>query len=205
MRLLTSLALTFYVLVITILGSIVILFVGHTFLFEDIANSLSVFYNDLHMRWLAGGIGGALITISFILARIISGTRQKERTIAFDNPSGRVSVSLGAVEDLIKRMMYRLAEIGEARLHIIATKKGIETDVRLTLKADVNIPELTSRLQELVKSKIQEILGIEEAVIVRIHVVKIASEESKSLKNKREGSEGKIESSTSAPFHGYRT
>ena len=202
MRFFTGVALLFYVMTISFIGGVVILFVTHTILLEDVNSYLSIVYYDMHIRGIAGGVGCALIVLSFIFARIISGGRQKERTIAFDNPSGRVSVSLGAVEDLVKRLMYKLQEIKEVRLHIIATKKGIEVDARLILKSDVNIPDITSRLQELVKTKIQEILGIEEAVIVRIHVIKIVSEENKAKRNKEE-TEEKTEPAP-VPFHGYR-
>ena len=202
MRFFTGVALLFYVMTISFIGGVVILFVTHTILLEDVNSYLSIVYYDMHIRSVTGGVGCALIVLSFIFARIISGGRQKERTIAFDNPSGRVSVSLGAVEDLVKRLMYKLQEIKEVRLHIIATKKGIEVDARLILKSDVNIPDITSRLQELVKTKIQEILGIEEAVIVRIHVIKIVSEENKAKRNKEE-TEEKAEPAP-VPFHGYR-
>ena len=202
MRFFISVGLLFYVLIISLAAGITLLFIGHVIVLTDVTSFLNVVYSDDQVRGIVGGVSAALIFLSFIFARVISGGRQKERTIAFDNSSGRVSVSLGAVEDLIRRLMYKLAEIKEAKLHIIATKKGIEVETRLILKADVNIPDLTARLQDLVKSKIQEILGIEEAVIVRIHVIKIISEENKSKRSK-DDIEEKPES-TAVPFHGYR-
>ena len=201
MRFLTGIALLFYVLIISIMAGATILFVTHVVLLDDINRYLSVVYDDSHVRMVAGGVSAALMILSFMFARIISGGRQKERTIAFDNPSGRVSVSLSAVEDLIKRLMYKLSEIKEARLHIIATKRGIEADARLTLKADVSIPDITTRLQELIQGKIQEILGIEEPVTVRVHIIKISLEESKSKRDKEE--DGKTEPAP-VPFQGYR-
>ncbi len=202
MKFLAGVALLFYVLIISLGAGVVVLFVAHLVLLEDIVHFLNIAYSDVQIRGIVGGIAGAIIFMSFIFARVISGGRQKERTIAFDNPSGRVSVSLSAVEDLVKRLMYKIVEVKEARLHIIATKKGIEADARLVLNADVNIPEVTARLQELVKSRIQEMLGIEEAVMVRIHVVKITVEENKSKRSKDSGEE-KTEPAQ-VPFHGYR-
>ncbi len=202
MRFFTGVALLFYVLTISAGAGIVILFVLHIFLLQDVMNVLNVVYSDNNIRGIAGGIAGAIIIFSFIFARIISGGRQKERTIAFDNPSGRVTVSLGAVEDLVRRLMYKTYEIKETKLHIIASKKGIEVTARIILKSDVSIPEITSRLQEMIRSRIQEILGIEESVLVRIHVVKIMTEDIKG-KTSKEDSGDKIEPTT-VPFHGYR-
>ena len=203
MRFFTGVALLFYVMTISFIGGIVILFVTHTILLNDVTEYLNITYLDMHIRSIVGAVGGALIVLSFVFARIISGGRQKERTIAFDNPAGRVSVSLSAVEDLVKRLMYKLSEIKEVRLHIIATKRGIEVEARLVLKADVSIPDITAKLQDLVKNKIQEILGIEETVIVRVHVVKIVTEENKPKRGKGDAEEEKAEQAP-VPFHGYR-
>ncbi|HOW36002.1 MAG TPA: alkaline shock response membrane anchor protein AmaP [Candidatus Omnitrophota bacterium] len=202
MRFFTGIGLLFYVATITILSTAAILLVTHTFPLEEIDKYLAVAYSDNHIRAIVGGVAAALIFLSFIFARIISGGRQKERTIAFDNPAGRVSVSLGAVEDLVRRVIYKIPEIKEVKSHIIATKKGIEVDIRLILKTDVNIPDMTSKLQDLVRSRIQETLGVEETVIVRIHVAKIVTEDIKSKRSKAESEEKN--SDAAVPFHGYR-
>ena len=201
MRFFTGVALLFYVLTISLAAGITILFVAHVLLLEDVINILNVIYSDSQVRTVVGSIAGFIIILSFMFARLISGGRQKERTIAFDNPSGRVTVSLGAVEDMVRRLMYKSYEIKDTKLHIIASKRGIEVSARIVLKSDVSIPEITSRLQEMIRNKIQEILGIEESVLVRIHVVKIITE-ARGKSNKEE-SEEKAEP-TPLPFHGYR-
>lgn len=202
MRFFNGVALLFYVLIISFGAGITLLFVTHGLLWTDVIGFLRVAYEDINVRSIVGGVAAAIIFLSFVFARLISGGRQKERTIAFDNPSGRVLVSLGAVEDLVKRILYRLPEIKETKLHIVKNKKGIEADTRIVLKTEVSIPEMTGRLQELVKSKIEEVLGIEEPVVVRVHVVKIVSDEHKAKRPKEEPEE-KVDSTT-VPFHGYR-
>ncbi len=77
-----------------------------------------------------------------------------------------------------------IPEIKEIRPDVIATKKGILTDIRVVLKAEANIPELTSRLQEITRSKIQEVLGIEEQIIIKIHVTKIITPEQRDKRRK---------------------
>ena len=176
-------------------------YVVDTPLLARIHDSLDILQNHLQMRTIIGLVGFILILLSFLFAKLIAGFEQKERTIAFDNPAGRVSISLGAIEDMVKRLVLRETEVKEVRPNIIATKKGLQAEARLVLKADVNIPEVTARLQELIKSKIQDMIGIEEKVGVRIHVVKIISEEPRSKRDKdnyRERSEPTI------PFQGYR-
>jgi uncharacterized alkaline shock family protein YloU len=109
-----------------------------------------------------------------------------------------VTIALSAVEDLIKRLAGIIPEIRDLRPDVIATKKGIIVDLRVVLRSEANIPELTGRLQEMVRSKIQEVLGLEEQVTIRIHVIKIVSAEEKEKRKKEiEKEEPPI------PFSGY--
>ncbi len=203
MRFFTRVAILFYVVTISTTGFLAIFFayVVDTPLLIKIHYFLDSLKDDMQVRTIIGLVGFILILVSFLFARMIAGFQEKERTIAFDNPSGRVSISLGAIEDMIKRLVLRESEVKEVRPNIIATKKGLETETRLVLKADVNIPEMTARLQELIKGKIQDMIGIEEKVTVKIHVIKIISEEHKS---KREKDSVRERSEPTIPFQGYR-
>ena len=201
MRFIRRLAVYFYVLTISLISGVAILFVTRTIPIEDINYYLQIAYTSDDVRLVIGLAASALILISFILERIIADYQQKERTIAFDNPAGRVLISLYAVEDLVRRVLYKIPEIKDVKPKIVATKRGIEISVRLILKADVNIPDLTLKLQELIKNKIQEILGVDETVIVRIHVVKIVGEETRP--KRKEDAQEKTETAP-IPFQGYR-
>ena len=57
----------------------------------------------------------------------------------------------------------------------IATKKGIDISTRVIFWSDANIPEATEKIQGLIRSRIQEMLGIDEPIIVKVHVTKIAA------------------------------
>jgi uncharacterized alkaline shock family protein YloU len=103
-----------------------------------------------------------------------------------------------AVEDLIRRLTGIIPEIKELRPDVRAKKDRIEVDLRVVLRSEVNIPELTGRLQEITRLKIQEVLGLEEQIIIRIHIAKIVSREEKEKKKKEtERQEPTI------PFGGY--
>jgi len=203
MKFFTRIAILFYVVTISTLGALIIasVFVLDQTLLDKIDYYLQLLASDLQLKTIVGLIGLLFILLSLIFARIISGARQKERTIAFDNPSGRVSISLIAMEDMVKRLILRESEVKEGRPNIIATKKGLDIEARLVLKADVNIPEVTSRLQNLIKEKIQEMIGIEEAVTVKIHVVKITADEGKFKRSKNDYPD---KTETNIPFQGYR-
>jgi len=99
--------------------------------------------------------------------------------IAFDNPGGRVSVSLNAIEELIKRIISRFSEVREVKSRVSVSRKGLHIKVRLILRAEGSIPEVTSRVQDAVKSKIQDTIGIDEPIDVAIYVGKILPDQGK--------------------------
>jgi len=183
MRIFKVLGILFYAGTIILVGLGLIVLSLNILQPQDINNLLTYTQYNLNSRIIVGLIGALLILISFSFAQLILGRFQSEKTIAFTTASGEVTIALSAVEDLIKRLAGIIPEIRELRPDVIATKKGILVDLRVVLRSEANIPEITARLQEITKSKIQEVLGLEEQIITRIHVAKIIASEEKKRKD----------------------
>lgn len=199
MRVFTVLGIIFYATILIIIGAILIVFSLNLLLPDDI-NSLFVFIQDsTNLRIVLGLSGLLLVLISIAFAQLILGGFQREKTIAFTTSSGEVTIALSAVEDLIKQLSSLLPEIKELRPDVVAGKKGITVDLKVVLRSEANLPELTARLQDITKSKIQEVLGVEEAIIIKIHITKIISREDKEKKKKDFGKE----EPAAIPFGGY--
>ena len=199
MRFFTVLGIVFYAAVIIVIGLALIVFSLNLLLPQDINNLLIYAQSSHNSRIIIGLSGALLILISFSFAQIILGKFQREKTIAFATSSGQVTISLSAVEDLIRRLAGIIPEVKELRPDVVANKKGIIVDMRVVLRSEANIPELTSRLQDITKSKIQEVLGLEEQIIIRIHVAKIAHDE----KDNRRRRDFEKEDRSTIPFSGY--
>ena len=199
MRFFTVLGIVFYAVMIMVIGLALIVFALNLLLPADI-NNLLIFAQSSHNSRVAIGLSGALlILISFSFAQIILGKFQREKTIAFATSSGQVTISLSAVEDLIRRLAGIIPEVKELRPNVVANKKGIIVQMRVVLRSEANIPELTSRLQDITKSKIQEVLGVDEQIIIRIHVAKITHDE----KDSRRKKDFEKEDHSTIPFSGY--
>lgn len=182
MRLLTSLIIRFYSIVLVLIGMAIILISLNVLPTQNITDILNYLLSNFNSRVILGLSGFLLMVVSSFFAQLVLGKFQREKTIAFSTASGEVTVALSAVEDLIKRLSGVIPEIKELRPDVIATKKGIIVDLRVVLKSEANIPDLTSRLQDITRSRIQEVLGLEEQIIIKIHVVKIISNEDKDKK-----------------------
>jgi hypothetical protein len=196
MRFFTVLGIIFYTTVLSLVGVLLIVISLNWLPVEMINSWLGYLQTGFQARFTVGSMGILLILISISFAQLILGKIQKEKTIAFSNPSGEITISLSAVEDLIIRIMRSLSEIKDAKPDVIATKKGIEIDLRISLKSEVNIPEFTAQLQEMLKNRVGEVLGIEEPIIIKIHVTKISSHQEKTEEKRPE--------QPTIPFSGYR-
>ncbi len=199
MRFLTVLGIVFYAAAIIVIGLVFIAFSLNLLLPQDINNLLTFAQSNQNTRIVIGLSGVLLILISISFAQIILGKFQRERTIAFATSSGQVTISLSAVEDLIRRLAGIIPEVKELRPNVVANKKGIIVDMRVVLRSEANIPELTSRLQDIAKSKIQEVLGLEEQIIIKIHVAKIVHDE----KDNRKKKDSDKDDFSTIPFSGY--
>ena len=130
-------------------------------------------YTTANIKLILVITGTLLIFISIMVVQLALGKLQRERTIAFENPDGQVTISLTAIEDFIKRAIKQMPEVKELKPHVRAGKKGISIINRVVLFSDINIPETTEKIQNVVKTRILEMLGVEEPVSIRVHVVKI--------------------------------
>jgi uncharacterized alkaline shock family protein YloU len=171
--------------------------------FEYLDGLFQAAYHEQDLRVVTGLIAIGILLINYIFFKIIAADYHQGRTLAFDNPSGRVTVSVNALVDLVRRVMLRLPEVKNVRATIKVMKKKLLVRARLTLKAEVNIPEMTSNLQELVKSRIQDTISIEDTVEVRIHLNNIIPAPDKIKKGPAEETVPQ-DIKPSIPFRGYR-
>lgn len=148
--------------------------------------------------WLISGFTGMLmILITFSVSKFMLSRFQREKTIAFTNPEGQVTISLSAIEDLIRKVAKQVSDVKDLRCDVKANKKGaIQITAKVSLWSDSNIPEATERVQNLVKTKVQDMLGLEEAVTCTVHITKIVHKED--FKKKR----GEKQDSNEESFHG---
>jgi len=173
MKFLTRIAVLFFVTLILFFSSFMLLFVFNYIELRSVLNMFTMIYFDETLRMFFAVSAGVLLILNFAFYRMFTVSIRKEGTIAFDNPDGRVSVSLGAIEELTKRVIAKVAEVHDVKSKISASKKGLQIKIRLVLKAEKSIPEVTSRVQELVKRRVQNAIGLDEPINVSIYVGRI--------------------------------
>jgi uncharacterized alkaline shock family protein YloU len=177
MKIFSNLVFFFYTLIFLIIGACLVTVSIHAVSAESMVITLQYIYNTPQARIVTAATGLFLIIVSITFAHLTASGIQREKTIAFTNPEGRVTVSLAAIEDFIRRLITQISEIKELKPNVIASKKGVEVSTRVVLFSDTNIPEVTEKIQTVIKKRVQEMLGIEDTIKVLVHVAKIIQKE----------------------------
>ncbi|MFH1776209.1 MAG: alkaline shock response membrane anchor protein AmaP [Candidatus Omnitrophota bacterium] len=177
MRTFSKFLVTFYTLIFMVMGIVLVFLALHFRKTIDLSFVFEYFTDNPNLWIILAASGIVLVVVSFSLAKLAYGSFQREKTIAFNNPEGQVTISLSAIEDVIKRITKQVTEVREIRSYVSATRKGIDITSRIVLWSDTNIPEVTEKIQSIVRNHVQEMLGIEEPIIVKVHVVKIVQKE----------------------------
>ena len=187
-----------YMVLVTLLGIGLVSFSLQWVAVEETVHWLENAYVDHNLRLLFGITGVGLVLLNWVIVQLTLAKFHRQKTIAFENPDGQVTVSLSAVEDFIRRAARELPEVKDLRSDVVAGKGRIFVRARVVLWSEAHIPEVTERIQALVRSRVQEMLaGIEEPVVVRVHVAKI------SHRDDNEKALGRREEPITTPFRGY--
>lgn len=118
----------------------------------------------------------------------------KTRNVSFDNPGGKVKISLKAIEDSITALISREVEgIKSLKVKNYVSPKGLETKIYLKLISGLNIPETCSTIQEITKNYLQDAVGVERVSNIEVNVTNISGgeflSETSSEKEEEEGKE----------------
>ncbi len=191
----------FYMTIVMVVGCFFLLLSLKWIKLGSLVMILQTIYTQDRLRLIIGITAGVILFKNFLYYQLLS-MNLGRKTIAFDNPSGRVSVSLSALEDLIRRTINKFPEVKQSKSNVVTSKKGLRVTVKLILRSGRNIPELTSRIQDLVQNKVHEMIGISEPVNVTVYISKIVPDKDSDRDSSEKIREEKLE--PHIPFHGYR-
>ncbi len=203
MKLFTWIIMSCYIILFMLIGLGLVAMALHWIPIDGPIWWLELAYNEKNWRVACFLTGIGLVLINWMYAELVLARFQKQKTIAFENPNGQVTVSLSAIEDFIYRSSQDLGgDVKEIRSDVVARKGKILVRARATLWGGAHIPEAAERIQTVVKAKVQEMLsGVEEPVIVRVHVAKVVPKEGKG-KGKESLSDRRPTPYVTQPFRG---
>ena len=95
-----------------------------------------------------------------LIWKSIRGEHKKKQAVIHERSQGEVRVSLNAIEALAEKEAYTVEGIREAKARVGAAPEGINIKLRVTVTPDVSIPQLAEGLQQQVKDRINNVVGI---------------------------------------------
>ncbi|HLS88048.1 MAG TPA: alkaline shock response membrane anchor protein AmaP [Sphingobacteriaceae bacterium] len=126
-------------------------------------------------RWVAALVAAVFFVSSVRLLIFAFRRRAAGAALVHDSALGEVQISLKAVENLVARAGRQVEGVRELNARVESGKDGIQVHLRGSVYPEVNIPELSDRLQNLVKRHVRSVVGV-EVENVRFHVKDIGDD-----------------------------
>ena len=133
----------------------------------------------ISLKLLLGLIGAISVMLVIALLNFVWSGVASEKNIAFKTEYGEVLVSLSAIEDYVRKIMRDDPSIRDLRSKVMVRKRGLVISLKAVMLSEINIPSVTEKIQSELRDKVQEMLGMEEPVVVKVFITKIGEKEKK--------------------------
>ncbi len=127
----------------------------------------------------AGGIwtalaGAVMLLFGILYIVIVLSSKKPEKSFSVESEDGETRITFGAIEDMLKKSTSRIDGIDDIRPMVVEGKGGLEILTRGSVTEDVSIPSITARINDVIKSQVSDVLGIEQMGAIRTYIYKIA-------------------------------
>lgn len=118
----------------------------------------------------------------------------RTRVVSYDNPGGKIKISLRAIEEYINSMLKKQVEgIQTLKIKTGLSARGLETKIILKMYSNLNIPETCSSIQELTRDYLQDVVGVDRISHIEVFVTSIKTEEQEIKKPSPEDSKDDVD------------
>lgn len=163
----------FSVLVYLTIGSFLLIMSLRIVALEDVMTAVEQVYRDLWNSFEAFVIGFLFICVGLVFAKILIARARAEDSIVYQSSMGRVSVSLAAIEDIVRKALKKFLVVKDCKVKTNVQDGELEVIMRLILWSAMNVPDLIRDIQDEVKQKLARVLGMEYPLDIKAEVVKV--------------------------------
>lgn len=144
---------------------------------DAISGPLSYALENMSGRLASLAIGVILLLglVYFVLGNLQAARR--ERTVVLQTPMGEVLVSLPAIEDFARVLKNRIEGLRDIKGRVIYTRRGLKVSARVTVLSEYSIAEVTQKVQDGIRTYIQQTLGIQQEINPTVVVTKVVNRE----------------------------
>jgi len=163
-----------------VLGTLVFLMLG-CFLFfcvfiglsslEDVVKDIERLYDH---RILAGCIGFFFVSVGYVGVKILIKRSNKDELFVVDSEYGRTSISVFAVEDLVKKVIKRYENVKRFKLKVAIQNKVLTITAVLVVWLGKPVADCIEEIQSEIKRKLITFVGLtKENMNIEIKVSKV--------------------------------
>lgn len=163
-----------YAVLMLVVGLLLLLAATNVVSTEQWTTALNAAKENLYSQAALGVVGGLFALIGVTAPFRVARRLNKNRIIAFQNPDGEVTISLSAIEDYVRKVAGSISAIKDIRSRVGAGRKGINIVCDAAIFSGANIPEVTEKMQTVLKNKLNEMIGVEEKINIKMNISKIA-------------------------------
>lgn len=148
-----------YDMIILFLGGIIVLTVLN---YLDPASYLGIAMGAASNRIILGALGMVLIIIAFLVLISLFKGQPKERAIIVENAlQGSISMTVPAVKVIIHKSLQKIEGVRETKTIVENPGEGLTIYIHMMINPEINVPELSKKVQETVKQDLMDIGGLE--------------------------------------------
>ncbi|MGE5381710.1 MAG: alkaline shock response membrane anchor protein AmaP [Methylocystaceae bacterium] len=151
------LVLTLYNLALVALGTAMISAAAGNTIWLD---TITYWFTNPWERIWAGAVGGLLFVLGLMLIILTLKREKPPMALVKDAEFGHVYITIPAVEQVVLKSARTVPGVREARPVISSSRPGLKIYLHLLTMPDAIIPELTSGLQQTVKTDVERLVGI---------------------------------------------
>ena len=129
-------------------------------------------------------VAAVLFLISIRIIQLsFMGRKKDKQTIIGEGKLGTVQITIEAINNFVKDVVSAEENTTNTKSSIKVTEDGLDIILNLTVYDKVKVPSLANRIQEKVKSEIEEAIGAEvDQVEVLINSIEKPKERNKKLR-----------------------
>lgn len=202
MNFLRRLTLTIHFLVVYLVCSYFILLASGFISGETLTQAIYFIQDDFFIRSAFICIFVFLLLFNYLFFCLNRNVvRPAPRVIEFTNPNGKATIKVRSLEAKVQQIVSEFPEVGHSQSKIDFLGKKLRLNLDLTFLSDVNVPEVTARIQALVKEKLSDTIGESYPLLIDVNITEMKLNKKDEIQSAASTQDA---GDTNLPFQGYR-
>ena len=173
MKVVNAFATLFTVLAFLTLGSLLLMVALHLLAVQDAMTRIQEIYSNPWRSIQTGSLGLLFILVGLTFAKMFIKRGRESEVIIFQGDLGPIVISVGTIEDLVKKVIKRFSLVKEWKNKTLIDGRDVEIRLRLVLWSGGDVPALLNSVQQEIRDRLRKILGPEGQLEIRCDVVRV--------------------------------